>query len=418
MNEHVLTVTLLTQAIQELLEAEFPLVQVVGEVSNYKRHQSGHRYFTLKDDAAQIRCVLWRGRPVPVELYDGMQVNVRGRITVYPLQGNYQLDCYSVVPAGIGDLYLAFEQLKRELAALGYFDAARKRPLPRLPRTIGVATSPTGAAIRDILTTLERRNAAITVIFRPTLVQGANAADDIARAIAELEAAGCDVIIVGRGGGSIEDLWAFNTRTVADAIYNSRVPIISAVGHETDVTIADFVADVRAATPTAAAELCTPIRREDILYWLDEWNERVSFALNEALTDAERQVEDFTAPTMMNRLLQRLEYMEFYRKTAATAMTNAMLRAWERLNERYERSSQALVLLHPLQPLQRGFALIERDGVALSSKEPLHIGQHIRIRRIHQIATASILDTTPNVVPLLTDNAQKATDNRRTTPTA
>lgn len=412
MNEHVLTVTLLTQAIQELLEAEFPLVHVVGEISNYKRHQSGHRYFTLKDDSAQIRCVLWRGRSVSVELSDGMQVKVHGRITVYPLQGNYQLDCYSVVPAGIGDLYLAFEQLKRELAALGYFDAARKRPLPRLPRTIGVATSPTGAAIFDILTTLERRNAAITVIVRPTLVQGADAADDIARAIAELEAAGCDVIIIGRGGGSIEDLWAFNTRTVADAIYRCRVPIVSAVGHETDVTIADFVADVRAATPTAAAELCTPIRCEDILYWLDEWYERVCIAFNETLAEVERQVEEFTAPPTIGRLLQHLEYFELYRKTTMTAISNAMLHAWERLNERYERSRHALLLLYPLQPLHRGFALIERNGTFLSPSQPLHGGDQIRIHRLHEIATATILGTAPNVVLLPPDNAKKAANNR------
>ncbi|MCX7929536.1 MAG: exodeoxyribonuclease VII large subunit [Chlorobi bacterium] len=411
MDEHVLTVTLLTQAIRQTLEGEFALVHVIGEISNYKRHQSGHRYFTLKDEGAQIRCVLWRGRPVPVELSDGMQVKVRGRLSVYPLQGNYQIDCFSVLPAGIGDLYAAFEQLKRELAAAGYFDQQRKRSLPRLPRTIGIATSPTGAALRDMITTLERRNPSVTVVFRPTLVQGIEAAEDVAHAIAELNTYGCDVIIVGRGGGSLEDLWAFNTRTVADAIFHSQVPIVSAVGHETDVTIADFVADVRAATPTAAAELCTPIRREDLLYWLDEWSERTSSALLAHLADIERGAKEFTSPVTVQLLLQRTDHAVFRTDRFIDSITSAIMHTWARYCQQLDHAEHALSLMHPLQPLERGFALVERDGVFLTASDRLRAGDRIRLHRRADLSAALVTETTEQTQLPETDDGKAETNH-------
>lgn len=407
MNEHVLTVSLLTQAISQVLESEFPLVYVLGEVSNYKRHQSGHRYFTLKDEGAQIRCVLWRGRALPFELQDGMQVKVRGRLSVYPLQGNYQIDCWSVLPAGVGDLYLAFEQLKHELAAAGYFDPERKRPLPRLPQIIGVATSPSGAAVRDILTTLERRNPAVTVVFRPTLVQGTEAAEDIARAIAELESYGCDVIIVGRGGGSIEDLWAFNTRTVADAIFRAHVPVVSAVGHETDVTIADFVADVRAATPTAAAELCTPIRREDILFWLDDWAERTSAAIAGRIEAAESFIGDFLSPATYRMLALHQEHLHFQLTSSVERMRAAALRSVETCLQRQEQLQSAIALLHPLGPLDRGFAIVERDGRILSATEQLVPGDKLRLHRRRDSAMASVTSVFDPVYQLRMHDGEK-----------
>lgn len=407
MNEHVLTVSLLTQAISQVLESEFPLVYVLGEVSNYKRHQSGHRYFTLKDEGAQIRCVLWRGRALPFELQDGMQVKVRGRLSVYPLQGNYQIDCWSVLPAGVGDLYLAFEQLKHELAAAGYFDLERKRPLPRLPQIIGVATSPSGAAVRDILTTLERRNPAVTVVFRPTLVQGTEAAEDIARAIAELESYGCDVIIVGRGGGSIEDLWAFNTRTVADAIFRAHVPVVSAVGHETDVTIADFVADVRAATPTAAAELCTPIRREDILFWLDDWAERTSAAIAGRIEAAESFIGDFLSPATYRMLALHQEHLHFQLTSSVERMRAAALRSVETCLQRQEQLQSAIALLHPLGPLDRGFAIVERDGRILSATEQLVPGDKLRLHRRRDSAMASVTSVFDPVYQLRMHDGEK-----------
>jgi exodeoxyribonuclease VII large subunit len=256
--DRVYTVTELTQVIRLDLETGFPKIWVEGEVSNFKLHSSGHRYFTLKDKDAQLQAVLWRsdGARLKFDLRDGQQVVCRGKISVYMARGQYQLVVESVEPKGKGALQLAFEQLKEKLRAEGLFDPARKRKLPLRPKAIGVVTSGRGAALRDILRTLERRQARVRVLIYPALVQGEGAADQIVAGIDFLSACDdLDVLIVGRGGGSIEDLWAFNEEKVARAIVRSPKPIISAVGHEVDFTIADFVADIRASTPTAAAEM-------------------------------------------------------------------------------------------------------------------------------------------------------------------
>jgi len=254
----VLTVSELTLAIKAALEDRLPAVWVEGEISNLRAPSSGHVYFTLKDDAAQLRCVLFRsrGRRVRFALEDGLQVLAFGGLDVYAGRGEYQLIVELIEPKGVGALGVAFEQLKKKLDAEGLFDPARKRPLPPFPRTIGIVTSPTGAALRDMLHIIGRRFAGLRVLVAPVRVQGEEAPRDIAAAIADLgEVPELDVVIVGRGGGSIEDLWAFNDERVARAIARCRVPVISAVGHETDVTIADFVADLRAPTPSGAAEL-------------------------------------------------------------------------------------------------------------------------------------------------------------------
>ena len=244
--------------IKASLEDQFPAVWVEGEISNLRTPSSGHAYFTLKDDTAQLRCVLFRGRGrrVAFQPEDGMQVLAFGGLDVYLARGEYQLVVELLEPKGVGALQLAFEQLKRRLEAEGLFDAARKRGLPPYPRTIGIVTSPTGAAIRDMLHVIGRRFADLRILITPVRVQGEEAPGEIVRALADLqEIPELDVVIVGRGGGSIEDLWAFNDERVARAISACRVPVISAVGHETDFTIADFVADLRAPTPSAAAEL-------------------------------------------------------------------------------------------------------------------------------------------------------------------
>jgi len=254
----VLTVSELAARIKTQLEDAFPAVWVEGEISNLRTPSSGHAYFTLKDDGAQLRCVLFRsrGRRVAFQPEDGMQVLAFGGLDVYLARGEYQLVVELLEPKGVGALQLAFEQLKRKLDAEGLFDAARKRPLPPFPRTIGIVTSPTGAAIRDMLHVIDRRFADLRILITPVRVQGEDAPGEIVRALRDLEEiADLDVVIVGRGGGSIEDLWAFNDERVARAIAACRVPVISAVGHETDFTIADFVADLRAPTPSAAAEL-------------------------------------------------------------------------------------------------------------------------------------------------------------------
>ena len=254
----ILTVTELTVRVRDLLETEFVEVWVEGELSNCRVWNTGHVYFTLKDAAAQVRAVIFRSalRYLKFKPADGLRVVARGRISVYEPKGEYQLICEHMEPQGLGALQLAFDQLKKRLQDEGLFDQSRKRPLPALPRKIGIVTSLDGAAIRDIINVLRRRYANAHLIIRPARVQGEGAALDIARGLRAIgSVAGVDVIIVGRGGGSIEDLWAFNEEVVARAIARSPVPVISAVGHETDVTIADFVADLRAPTPSAAAEL-------------------------------------------------------------------------------------------------------------------------------------------------------------------
>jgi exodeoxyribonuclease VII large subunit len=261
----VFTVTELTRSIRGTLETKFAAVWVQGEISNYKLHPSGHQYFTLKDQRAQISCVIWRDTMAPLRqpLVDGAQVQLYGTVTVYEARGQYQLSVQILQPRGIGLLQAKFEALKRKLAAEGLFAAERKRPLPKFPRRIGIVTSPSGAAIRDMLNVLWRRAPWLQILINPVRVQGTGAAQEIAVAIRELATPGeafahVDLIVITRGGGSIEDLWEFNEEIVARAIFHSAVPIVSAVGHEIDFTICDFVADLRAPTPSAAAELIVP----------------------------------------------------------------------------------------------------------------------------------------------------------------
>jgi len=258
MQTHILTVTQLTERIKHLLEGTFPDVWVEGEISNLTVPQSGHVYFTLKDQQSQIKAVLFRSsqRHLKFTLQHGMQVICRGRISVYDPRGEYQVIVEYVEPKGVGALQKAFEELKDRLEKEGLFDRERKKSLPLLPRRIGIVTSPTGAAIRDILRVIKRRHPKMEILIYPVPVQGADAAPSIVEAIGYFNSEkNVDVVIVGRGGGSLEDLWAFNEEPVARAIFASRIPIISAVGHETDYTIADFVADLRAPTPSAAAEI-------------------------------------------------------------------------------------------------------------------------------------------------------------------
>jgi exodeoxyribonuclease VII large subunit len=260
----VLSVSALSQQLSAVMEERFPAVWVEGEVSNFKVYGSGHAYFTLKDEGAQLRCVLFRNRArrVRFEPKDGLSVMAFGAVEVYAQRGEYQLVIELLEPRGLGALQLAFEQLKERLAAEGLFDARRKRPLPRFPRKIGIVTSPSGAALRDMLRIIGRRFGEVHIVLAPARVQGDGAAAEVAQGVREMNAlGGVDVIIVGRGGGSLEDLWAFNDEMLARTIAASKVPVISAVGHEVDFTIADFVADVRAATPSNAAELVVREKR-------------------------------------------------------------------------------------------------------------------------------------------------------------
>ncbi|MFQ6674251.1 MAG: exodeoxyribonuclease VII large subunit, partial [Fidelibacterota bacterium] len=293
----VLTVSQLTFQIKSLLDSSFPFVWVEGEVSNFKHHTSGHMYFTLKDDRAELRAVMFRrdnqSLRFPVE--SGMKVLAQGNVTVYEARGVYQLVVRRMEPSGLGTLYLAFEALKKKLADEGLFDEERKRPIPKFPSRVGVVTSGTGAAVQDIKNVLGRRAPHVDIVLRPTLVQGEGAAEDICAALEDLEEYDLvDVVIVGRGGGSLEDLWPFNEEKVARAISACPIPTISAVGHESDFTIADFVADLRAPTPSAAAELVAPAR-EDLLNHLDEMDRRCREAVLSRIEMAWQRLDALTA---------------------------------------------------------------------------------------------------------------------------
>jgi exodeoxyribonuclease VII large subunit len=298
----VFTVFELTRSIRGTLETKFGAVWVQGEISNYKPYPSGHQYFTLKDQRAQIGCVIWRDTMAPVRqpLADGAQVQVYGTVTVFEARGQYQLNVQILQPRGMGLLQAKFEALKRKLEAEGLFAAERKRPLPKFPRRIGIITSPSGAAIRDMLNVLRRRAPWLQILINPVRVQGSGAAQEIAVAIRELATsnevfAPLDLIVITRGGGSIEDLWEFNEEIVARAIFNSAVPIVSAVGHEIDFTICDFVADLRAPTPSAAAELIVP-----------------------DITDLQRHVDGCTralARQLLNRVREAQQRLDHARET-------------------------------------------------------------------------------------------------------
>lgn len=290
MNDQFSSVTDITRQIKKLLDSSAPLqnVWIQAEISNYKKHSRGHLYFTLKDDNSRLQSVMFAGstRSLKFQPENGMSVLVRGDVSVYEPFGQYQFYVKEMQPDGIGHLYMAFEQLKKKLSMAGYFEESAKKPLPRIPAHIGVVTSPTGAAVRDIVTTLSRRYPLAKVTLLPVLVQGPSAAASIARAIDQAnELSSLDILIVGRGGGSLEELWAFNEEIVATAIYQSQIPVISAVGHETDVTISDFTADKRAATPTAAAEIAVPDIQE-MRAFVSERHARILRAMSQAVTKA------------------------------------------------------------------------------------------------------------------------------------
>jgi exodeoxyribonuclease VII large subunit len=293
--QEILSVTELTSSIKKHLESRFPVISVKGEISNFKEQSSGHLYFTLKDPESQISAVLFRGNAIDLKRLpkNGDQVIAHGQINVYPPRGNYQVVIRKLDYLGVGELLAQLQMLKIKLEKQGWFDAGRKKPLPKFPRTIGVVTSATGSVIQDILHILSRRFAGFHLVLNPVKVQGEGAAEEIAQAIAHFNGfALADVLIVGRGGGSLEDLWAFNEEKVAAAIFNSKIPIISAVGHETDFSIADFVADVRAPTPSAAAEIAT-LETAQQLHQLGQTKSRLKAIALTSLQHHRKQLENF-----------------------------------------------------------------------------------------------------------------------------
>jgi exodeoxyribonuclease VII large subunit len=378
----VLTVAQLTRQIKGALESTFGHVWVTGEISNLSRPSSGHIYFTLKDREAQINVALFRNvaQRVRILLTDGLEIVLYGRLTVYEPRGQYQIIAERVEPKGLGALELAFRRLREKLEREGLFDPARKRPLPFLPRRIGLVTSPTGAAIRDILTTIVQRFPRANLLLAPVRVQGQGAAEEIARAIATLnQVPDIDVLIVGRGGGSLEDLWAFNEEVVARAIYASRAPVISAVGHEIDFTIADFVADRRALTPTDAGQIVLP-RWQDLVEDLEERRLRLARGLRRAL-DLARSRMDLAArglaalqPIHQIRLHQ--QHLDDLAQRAAVAMAHTLATARQRLAA----AQGQLDTLSPLAVLNRGYSITTADDRILTDARDAPPGTRITTR--------------------------------------
>jgi exodeoxyribonuclease VII large subunit len=366
-----ITVSSLTQAIGLLLREEIGVVRVTGEISGFTTAASGHRYFTLKDEASQIDCVMWASRSLNFRPKNGMQVVVQGRLTVYAPRGRYQIDCDRLTAAGEGDLYLAFAALKEELAQRGYFEPDHKREIPALPLKIGVVTSSTGAVIQDILSTLNRRSPHCQIYLAPATVQGETAPEEIAKAISSLQNTDADVLIVGRGGGSIEDLWAFNTLPVAEAIYHSRIPIISAVGHETDFTIADFVADLRAATPTTAAEIVSQCDRDTLLQQITFWENRLAQIMQAEIQNYRQRLNTLTNSYALQNLGDRLHDRIQQLDEAEQSMQKSLLRYFRQAATKLDRTTAHLQSLYPLSPLRRGFALLQVGDRYLNENESL-----------------------------------------------
>ena len=358
MSENVLSVSALTRSIRSLLEAEIGTVWVEGEISNLRVQSSGHQYFTLKDESAQLSCVLFRGAAtkLPMPLRDGMQVQVHGEITVYEARGNYQMIVRTVQPKGLGSLQQRFEALKQKLANEGLFDQQWKKPIPRFPRCVALVTSPTGAAIRDMLNILTRRAPWLRVMVFPVRVQGRGAEVEIARAIEMLNRAEDiglpvpDTIVVGRGGGSLEDLWNFNEEVVARAIFASEIPIISAVGHEIDFTISDFVADLRAPTPSAAAELLAPDVAE-LKRHFDAIQKTMSFRVNSTLEHHNRVLELTSKGTLRSEPMRLLQQAEQSVDDAEDGFRRGLDDFWRMLDDDLASKQRIIERMHPAQLL-------------------------------------------------------------------
>ena len=436
-----LTVTALTKYIRYKFDNDVHLASVLleGEISNFKRHSRGHFYFTLKDSNAQISATMFysESRKVLFEPKDGMKVLVRGSISVYEPQGTYSINVVEMEEKGVGSLYLAYEKLKKELETEGYFDQAHKKRIPEFPKAIGVLTSPTGAAVRDCIKTISRRYPMANIYVYPTLVQGEEAKHSIVKNIELANEQGLvDVLIVGRGGGSIEDLWAFNEKIVAMAIYNSKLPIISAVGHETDTTIADFVADKRAATPTAAAEIATP-SLENLKNSVNIYMKRIENGVLTAINNSKKELMHLDQRLESLSPVAKLENM-YQKKLELDRVLN--LRIKQILNEKkhilqlvegnlklknpinrletaYKESkeymnlielkfnkvletkaqelslyTQKLKVLNPLSIMEKGFSIVYKGDTIIKSKNDVSIGDTVEIKLIDGSLKAKITE--------------------------
>ena len=394
----ILTVSQLTNSIQSTLQNTFAGIGVSGEISEVSRPHSGHVYFTLKDETSQIKCILWKtsAQRLKFELEEGQKVIVHGDLDVYPPRGTYQLIVQRIEPQGIGALQLAFKQLQERLAKEGLFHPGRKRSLPRFPRRIGFVTSPSGAAVHDFLQVIRRRFPNVQVLVIPAKVQGPGAAADVVRGIQlanQLQPA-LDVLVVGRGGGSIEDLWCFNEEPVVRAIFASRVPVVSAVGHEVDVTLADLVADVRALTPTEAAERIVP-SAEDLRMQLATIGRRMKMSLQGQLNSARRHLELLASRRVLTHPLDRIRDRARRLDELSQTMDQAIRRRAQRSRDALIAIAAQLEALSPLQVLSRGYSVTQKLDGSLLHTNNINIGETIRTR----LASGEILSRVEQITP-------------------
>ena len=384
MEQQVLSITQLNEYIRGRMDAA-PLLNTVavrGEISNYKQYPSGHHYFTLKDEASALRCVMFKGNAVRLRFRpeNGMKVIAVGKVSVYPRDGAYQLYCVSLTVDGVGDLYVAFEQLKKKLAAQGLFDPAHKKPLPRYPGRIGIITSSAGAAVHDMLRILNKRYPLSKVYLLPVRVQGAQAPGEIVSAIRYANYYQlADLLIVGRGGGSIEDLWAFNDEQVALAIYQSRIPVISAVGHEPDVTISDYVADLRAATPSNAAELAVP-DQDALRQSLDAQVSAMAAALTRQIKASRQHLNALAASPALQSPTGYLEQKAQQLLLLKNRLVSAQNQSIAVRKQKYIAAAAKLDAMSPLKVLTRGYSMTRKeDGTVVRSVSQTEIGERVRI---------------------------------------
>ena len=402
MAKPVLSVTQINEYIRSKMDADPRLTDVVvqGEISNYKLYPSGHHYFTLKDDGAALRCVMFKGNAAKLRFRpeNGMKILAMGKISVFPRDGAYQLYCSAMAMDGIGDLHAAFEQLKAKLNAQGLFDPAHKKQIPRYPGVIGIVTSAAGAALHDMLRILRHRYPLTRVVLLPVRVQGTEAPGEIAAAIGYANRHRlADLLIVGRGGGSIEDLWAFNDEAVAYAIYESHIPVISAVGHEPDVTISDYVADLRAATPSNAAELAVPAQ-DGLRQTLDAMTASMATCVSRQLKSARIHLNALSASpglqSPMGYLQQRRRNLENLRDRLSAAQTHQI----SLKKQRFIGLTSKLDALSPLKVLTRGYALTQQmDGTVIRSVEQVKAEDCIRVTLADGIFTAKVTEVKENV---------------------
>ncbi len=397
MAQEVLSITQLNEYIRGRMDTDPLLTQVAvrGEISNYKLYPSGHHYFTLKDESSALKCVMFKGNAIRLRFRpeNGMKIIAMGRVTVFPRDGAYQLYCAAMAMDGIGDLYAAFEQLKKKLEAHGLFDPTHKKPLPKYPGTIGIITSSAGAAVHDMLRILRKRYPLTRVRLLPVRVQGAEAPGEIAAAIGYANHYKlADLLIVGRGGGSIEDLWAFNDERVAQAIYASNIPVISAVGHEPDVTISDFVADLRAATPSNAAELAVP-DQDALRQNLDAMSTAMAVALNRQLKAARQHLNTLAqSPVLRNPtgyIQQQGKGLELLKNQLISAQNQAI----NQKKQRYIAAVSKLDAMSPLKVLTRGYSMAQTSaGEVLRSVHQVELGERVSIRLTDGILSATVMD--------------------------